>query len=128
MTLTASRIEKYRQQRATGLETLVDIVAIGSLIVSALVTVGLLMTFTLVGTVVAGCCLLGGFLLYVLLRCVAEHLRIQKKIAGCKYEGQITGPQEELVVACSNCGMILHSSSHCDGCGAEIVPRAEVTH
>ena len=124
MTLTAQRIEKRRLRRATGLETLVDMVAIaffvlGSII--ALVALGLVVTFPLWGLVASGFAMVGAFLNWLLLRCLAEHLRLQKKIAGCDFEGAITGANEETIWACGNCGQMLHSDNRCDSCGAQII-------
>ncbi len=45
LTLTAKRTEQRRLRRGTGLETLVDIVAIAFLILGAIVAIGFLLTF-----------------------------------------------------------------------------------
>jgi hypothetical protein len=121
LTLIAKRTEKRRLKRGTGLETLVDLTATVILILGSIVAFGLLMTFSLWGVVASGCTLVGVFVQWLLLRCLAEHLRLQKKIAGCDFEGTITGPAEETIWACGNCGQMLHSESRCDVCGAEIV-------
>jgi hypothetical protein len=91
------------------------------LIVGALVSVGLLMTFSLWGVVAATSTLVGVFVLWLLLRCLVEHLRLQKKIAGCDFDGTITGLAEETIWTCSHCGQMMHSEARCDFCGAQIV-------
>ena len=58
--------------------------------------------------------------LTLLLRCFAEHLRLQKKIAGLPFTGRTSGPTEEIVWSCSQCGHVLHSDTCCDACGAHI--------
>ena len=119
MTLTAKRIEKRQLRRGIGLETIVDIAAIAIVILGFLVTLILLVT----GPVASGCTLIGTFFNWLLLRCLAEHLRLQKKIAGCEFQGKISGPSEEVISTCSYCGQMLHSNSRCDACGAQIVPE-----
>lgn len=121
MTATAQRTEKRRLRRGTGLETLVDMVAIASLVLGSLVAVGLLLTFSWWGLVASISAAISAFLNWLLFRCLAEHLRLQKKIAGCDFEGVITGPYEETIWACGNCGQMLHSDVRCDSCGAEVV-------
>jgi hypothetical protein len=77
---------------------------------------------SLLGAVASAITLFGLFVQWLLLRCLAEHLRLQKKIAGCDFEGAITGLAEEMIWTCDNCGQILHSETRCDTCGAEIMP------
>ncbi|WP_145169506.1 hypothetical protein [Rubripirellula lacrimiformis] len=103
------------------METLVEMVAIAFLILGSIVALALVMTFSLWGLVTSGFALLIAFLTWLLLRCLAEHLRLQKKIAGCEFEGTISGPGEETIWACSNCGQMLHSGNRCDCCGAQIL-------
>ncbi len=57
---------------------------------------------------------------WLLLRCLAEHLRIQKKIAGLDYEGAITGPHEEMIWSCGSLRAIFAFGEPCDACGAKI--------
>ncbi len=120
MTLTAKRTEQRRLRRGTGLETLVDIVAIAFLILGAIVAIGLLLTFRMWGLIASFSTLVGAFMTWLLLRCLAEHIRLQKKIAGIGYEGAITGPHEETIWSCGNCGRMLYSADRCDACGAQI--------
>jgi len=94
--------------------------AIAFVILGAIVSLGLLLTFTMWGLIAAVCAMIGAFMNWLLLRCLAEHIRLQKKIAGLDYEGAITGPHEETIGACGNCGQMLHSENRCDSCGAQI--------
>ena len=64
------------------------------------------------------------FINWLLLRCLAENIRLLKKIAGLEYEGSITGPNEETIWSCGNCGQMLHSDNRCDSCGAQIEPES----
>lgn len=102
------------------METLVDVVAIAFLFLGAVVAIGLLLTFTMWGLIASFSAIISAFINWLLLRCLAEHIRLQKKIAGLDYEGSITGPHEETIWSCSNCGQMLHSENRCDSCGAQI--------
>ena len=114
-------MEKRRLRRETGLETLVDITATTLLIFGVLAAFVWLLFFSLLGLAASIATLLGAMFQWLLLRCLAEHLRLQKKIAGEPFEGEITGPREETIWACGNCQTMLHSETRCDSCGAEIV-------
>jgi hypothetical protein len=107
-------------RRGTGLETLMDMVAIAFLILGAIVAIGLLLTFTIWGLIASFSALISAFITWLLLRVLAEHIRLQKKIAGLDYEGSITGPHEETIWSCGNCGQMLHSANRCESCGAQI--------
>ncbi len=123
MTQTATRVEKRRLGAGWALESLVDWVAAVILILALLTAAGAFVSwraFDKPSGVAAPQILLGGFISWLLFRCLAEHLRLQKKIAGLPYAGSITGPTEEVVWGCSQCGHVLHSNSQCDVCGARI--------
>ena len=122
MSLTAKRIRKRSLRRGNGLETLVDVTAIVVFILGSLIAIVLLLTFSLWGLLAAGSQLLGAFIGWLLLRCLAEHLRLQKKIAGVHFEGHITRAMEQTIWACSNCGQLLHADDRCESCGAQIEP------
>ncbi len=128
LTLTANRTEKRRLRRGTGLETVVDMTAMTILIFGALAATALLFTFTAWGTFGSVAAIAAASLHWLLLRCVAEHLRLQKKIAGLDFEGQITGPYEEIIWSCTNCEQMLHSAERCDSCGAQIVHDGNSVH
>ena len=121
MTLTAKAIEKRRLRHTSALESMVDIAALVVLIIGVLVAVAFLFTLSIWGLFASMAALTSGVIHWLLLRCVAEHLRLQKKIAGIPYEGRITGPGEEIIKVCGNCGQMLHSETRCDSCGAEIL-------
>ena len=120
MVLTAQRLEKRRIRRGNGLETLVDIAAMAILTVGMLAATCLLFTFSALGALSSAATLTTALLHWLLLRCIAEHLRLQKRIAGLPFEGQISGPCEDIIWCCSNCGQMLHSAQRCDTCGAQI--------
>jgi hypothetical protein len=112
--------EKIRLRRGTGLETVVEGAAIAFLILGAMVALVLLMTFSIWGLIASFSTIIAAFVQWLLLRCLAEHIRIQKKIAGLNYEGTISGSREETIWSCGDCGQMLHSASRCDSCGAQI--------
>lgn len=56
---------------------------------------------------------------WLMMRSVAEFLRIQKKLAGLHYDGKITQPEEIVTYACGNCGRVLYNEWRCVNCGAE---------
>jgi len=70
------------------------------LVLGSIVAFGLLMTFSLLGVAASASILFGAFIQWLLARCLAEHLRLQKKIAGYEFEGTITGPAEEIIWTC----------------------------
>ncbi len=121
MTITAKRTELRRIQRGIALETLVDMVAMATLLLGVLASIGLLLTFSLWGFLASCSVVAGAVLNWLVLRCLAEHIRLQKKIAGCPFEGQISGPREVTIWSCSHCGQMLHATDRCDHCGARII-------
>lgn len=121
LALTTTRTAKQRIRNGAGLETLVDTTATVILVLASIVALGLLMTFSLWGVAASACTVLGGYVQWLMLRCLAEHLRLLKKIAGCQFAGRITGPAEETIWICNHCGQMLHSETRCDSCNAEIV-------
>ncbi len=118
--IIAKRIAKSRLRHGTGLETIIDFAALGSLIIGALIAIFPFMTFQLEGFLASVGVLLGACLHWLLLRSLADHLRLQKKIAGCNFEGSISGKQLETIWTCGHCGQMLHADHRCDGCGAQI--------
>ncbi|MFC5454717.1 hypothetical protein [Prosthecobacter fluviatilis] len=60
----------------------------------------------------------------VILRALAEHLRLQKKAQGLPYDGQISEALETVTYTCSECGAMLHSDTRCEACGRAIEPSA----
>lgn len=120
MALTAIRVEKTRLRRGIALESLADMVSIVLLILGAILAIGFLMMFSFWGLLASASSMTGSFISWLLFRCLAEHLRLQKKIAGVNFEGAITGPHEEIIWSCGNCGQMLHSESRCESCGAQI--------
>lgn len=78
----------------------------------------LLATFEVIGAAVT----------WVVLRGLAEIIRLLKKISGLQYSGEISGAESShQYYACSNCGHMLHSETTCDTCGAKIADDQELT-
>lgn len=120
MAETATRIHRSRLQRGIGLEKLVDVTAIAVAIIGCIVAVFQLFSMPKLALLAFLSTLATTFIYWLLLRCLAEHLRLQKRIAGLSFDGQITGAREELIDLCSNCGQMLNSDSRCSGCNAAI--------
>ncbi len=120
MTLIAKGVLKRSMRRGRSLETTVDSSATALLVVFSLLSLCLLLTLSLAGLIGAVTTFLTGYFQWLILRCVAEHLRLQKIIADVPFEGQISGPVEVEIWACSNCGNVLHSETQCEICLATI--------
>lgn len=56
----------------------------------------------------------------LVLRALAENIRLQKKSLGLNYGGQISEVQSIEIHVCSVCGEILHSDSRCESCGSTL--------
>lgn len=121
MELTARPIPRPRKIIGTGLETILDVVSVIALIAGGLLVIAAVIQSGGRAVLQIMSILAGAFLNWLLLRCLAEHLRLQKKIAGLEYEGRITGSYDEVVMTCSNCGSTLHSNVTCDRCGARLL-------
>lgn len=139
--LTATRVKDSRPHHSGGIETSIDFLA-GVLLGVDLVIAFLQFMFSmfasssgspvsaggafLLGLLSSGLTILAGFVVWILLRALAEIIRLLKKIAGLRYSGNISGARDtEVFWACSNCGQMLHSENRCDSCGATIVGDAE---
>lgn len=129
MTKKASRVARKRHQGRKALESTVDFLAVFLFGLGCLLAAVVLGVYTyatdfslfMAGVIHSSLIVLGAFINLILFRCLAEHLRLQKKIAHLPFEGEITGPREESFWACGNCGQVLHSENKCDECGATIV-------
>lgn len=129
MTQTATRVEKRRLGAGWALESLLDWVAAAIQVLAMIVAAVILVRWRVFPEwygLIAPLVLFSGFIGWALFRCLAEHLRLQKKIAGLPYVGRITGPREEVVWGCSQCGHVLHSNLQCEVCGAQIVQPDEI--
>lgn len=127
MSRTAHRVAKEQLHSSGGLETKVDIAAGVLVLLQGVAAVFLVGALHEEGLIPAAGILFASFFQWLLLRCLAEHLRLQKKQAGVAYEGRISGPTMITIYCCSSCQSMLHSDSRCDMCGAEIQgdqPRA----
>ena len=121
----AERVVKQREVGGTGLESIADATAYVLLFLGGLLAIAYFVLWATRGWLFWGLIgfagtLLAAFVQWVLLRSVAEHLRLQKKIAGFQFSGRISGAQTETVWICGNCGQMLHSEDRCDGCGARV--------
>lgn len=131
--LTAHRVLDTKRTNSGGLESTVDFWA------NLLLLLGIIASFfiVLVGMFagarpfwfvlfLATCVLLASAVVWVVLRSLAEIIRLLKKISGLKYSGEISGAESShQFYACSNCGHMLHSETTCDTCGAKIVPEGQ---
>lgn len=124
---TAKRIQKQVIAGRSSLESLVDRTAYVLATVQSLTAIVIFVASQGEGSGVAFFMLIGAFLQWLLLRCVAEHLRLQKKLAGVDYEGKISGPTWASVACCSLCKSVLHTEGRCDMCGATITTDDEET-
>ena len=113
-------------QRTGGLEGTIDILAWCWLIIGCIATIawfGLMVAdFGMRAAANAAASFLSTLTIWAVLRAIAEHLRLQKKIAGVAYGGKITAPYERdlTIYRCEKCGHMLYDDSRCDACGAEI--------
>lgn len=131
--LTAHRVLDTKRTNSGGLESTIDFWA------TVLLLLGILSSFfiVLVGMILGAqpfwfVLLLATFValsmavVWVVLRSLAEMIRLLKKIAGLQYSGEISGAESShQFFSCSNCGQMLHSETTCDTCGAKIVPEAQ---
>ena len=123
---TARSVPRTRRIQRTGLESLLDfsaftILAIG-IPVSCLLGWATVVSEFSAGGIVSCCAVgLGSWFLWLILRWMAEVIRLQKQKADLPYDGHITGPYDEVVASCSNCGAVLLSKDRCDCCGARLV-------
>ncbi|GAB5406134.1 MAG: hypothetical protein Aurels2KO_43650 [Aureliella sp.] len=125
MAETARRVKKRGTTDGMPLESAADAAAIITLGIALLAGLGAIVSalqtpvpFVSLPVVIAiG---VGGFFGWLMWRVVAEHIRLQKAIAGLRYSGEISGHREREFWACSACGVPVHSDSRCDGCGKAI--------
>lgn len=129
MEMTAKPIPKRRRIEGTGLESVLDFVAGMTLIVGGIAAFVAVIVFRVPGLLMCLSIVIGTLLQFLFLRCFAELIRLQKRIAGLEYSGRISGSYDDTVSTCSNCGAMLHSNVCCDGCGARIVrPGGDDAH
>ncbi|OYP30408.1 hypothetical protein [Rhodopirellula sp. MGV] len=123
---TAQAMPRTRRIQRTGLESVLDFSAVMMLFIGIVVTCSL-----------AWACLATGFRLdlilwcglavacfwfaWLVLRWMAELIRIQKQRIGIPFDGHISGPYDETVNSCSSCGAVLISDFKCDCCDARII-------
>lgn len=103
-----------------GLESTLDTTALLLMQAAGLAAVATLIIAGVAGVLPALLQVTAAWLVRLILRVLAEHLRLQKKAQGLPYDGQISAPKEEVTYTCSECGAMLHSSTRCDACGRAI--------
>lgn len=131
--LTAHRVLDSKRSTSGGLESTVDFWATVLLLLGIITSFFIVLIGMIAGAqpfwfvlILATCEAIGIAVVWVVLRSLAEILRLLKKIAGLKYSGEITGTESShQFYACSNCGQMLHSETTCDTCGAKIVPEGQ---
>ena len=137
--LTATRVRDKKRISASSLETTIDFLALIWLVAGMLLagiqflvlTASQFMTAVypaqfLFASIPVGYTVLATITLWILLRALAEIIRLLKKIAGLDYLGSISGTWSvDEFWACSNCGHMLHSETRCDTCGATILESDE---
>lgn len=115
----AQRIETDRRSSG-GLENLLDVAANFIFVIGVILAAAVLVWQRLFGIVPAVVILINSAIGWLLLRSIAEIIRIQKKMARLPYTGMISGGDQIVVYKCSDCGAMLHSESWCDSCGTSI--------
>lgn len=133
--LTAHRVLDIKRSNSGGLETTVDFWATVLLLLGIITSFFIVLVGMIAGAqpfwfvlLLATCVAIGIAVVWVVLRSLAEILRLLKKIAGLQYSGEITGTESShQFFACSNCGQMLHSETTCDTCGAKIVSEQAPT-
>ncbi|WP_442509503.1 hypothetical protein SH528x_001079 [Novipirellula sp. SH528] len=121
MELTAKPIPKRRRINGAALESDLDFIAVLALVLGGLALLGIPMFHGVAGFLYFCSVVIGSFLTWLLLRTLAELIRLQKRIAGMDYAGRISGPYYDTVSTCGNCGAMLYSDVCCDGCGARLL-------
>jgi hypothetical protein len=133
--LTAHRVLDTKRSNSSGLESTVDFWATVLLLLGIITSFFIVLIGIFAGArpfwfvlLLATFAALSMAVVWVVLRGLAEIIRLLKKIAGLQYSGEITGTEmSHQFYACSNCGQMLHSETTCDTCGAKIVPDQEPT-
>ncbi len=117
--VTATPIPVQQQFTGVALETILDFVAWSFLILGMVASV-VVFAYGSFAAVIST--MLSMFLPWMLLRSVAEIIRLLKRIAGLQYAGRISGTFSGTALSCSHCGAIfLQSKVACDACGATLV-------
>ncbi len=113
--------ETTKKQRAKstfhgGLEGTLDSCGFLLLLSGLLIGIWVLGTYGRAGILLALCLWIVPYVLRLILRALAESIRLQKKALGLPYGGKISKAKETVLYACSECGAILHSETRCDSC------------
>lgn len=120
MELTAKPVPKRRQMTGIGIESKLDFVAVFLLVIGILASVALPIFGGWDGLGIACLSVITAVVNWLILRSIAEIVRLQKRIAGLEYDGRISGSYFDTVMVCGNCSTVLHSDVACGGCGARL--------
>ena len=115
----ARRIELERRSTG-GLEASLDFAAVALLVAGITVAGVFLIWWRFDGVLPATGLLVNAALSWLLLRSVAEIIRLLKHQNGLPYSGKISAAGESSLYFCSDCDALLHSETRCDSCGATI--------
>jgi hypothetical protein len=125
---TAKRRAGYLRPKGS-LENKLDFAAWGLLIVNLLLAFLLVLTLELGAIWAAPSLVVTAVLSWLLLRSLAEFIRLLKVQAGLHYGGKISGIRARVTWVCSECGTILDNRHRCPRCGRMIVgTEEEVAH
>lgn len=100
-----------------GLESKLDAAAWIQLVLGLLFALGLLVFTGGKGIVVVMLVALNSWLAWLVLRAVAEIIRLQKKANGLPYGGRISEATAVIIEKCPSCGAVLYSDDRCERCG-----------
>lgn len=105
-----------------GLESYFDAAAILALCFGGIHFLVSLLSLHWIGFVTSIYIAFGTFLGWLLLRGIAELIRLQKKIAGVPFSGAITLGTEHIHYCCSACGKPFYGNVEvrCEHCGADL--------
>ncbi len=127
---TATAVPKTRRINRTGLETKIELSA-GAILVAGIVGAfavacgSYLMRYFAFGLVLCTFFAVSAFATCIILRSLAEMIRLRKYAAGIPFDGHISGPYDETFLSCSNCGARLISMDRCDCCNARLIQSNE---
>ena len=102
-----------------GLESKLDAAAWIQLVLGLLFAIGLLVFTGGKGIVAVMLVALNSWLAWLVLRAVAEIIRLQKKAAGIPYGGRISEATAVVIEKCSACGAVLYNEERCERCGKQ---------
>jgi predicted RNA-binding Zn-ribbon protein involved in translation (DUF1610 family) len=118
-----SETTKKKRERSTyygGLEGILDSSGFVVFLIGLLAGIWVLVIAGSTGILLAVTIWTVAFVVRLVLRALAECIRLQKKGVGLPYGGKISKAQETVIYTCSECGAMLHTDSRCESCGRPI--------